>query len=153
MVALVAERVPVEKAPLRVPVRAKRVEPHVPKGTPVAKLALVKIPVKGPADLRVQKRAKVAMQAWIVDETQTARGYVLDLSEGGARVGGAGTRVPVGTRVLLKLKLTPTSVPLVVRAQVVRYDFDHGMPMCALRFLEMAWDDAFDLSRALDAAL
>lgn len=153
MVALVAERFPA--APSRtptIPSRPKTNAPSVPRGTPIAKLALVKMKQKGPVDVRGMRRARVAMQAWIVDEAFTARGYALDLSEGGAKVGGVGTRVPVGARVLLKLKLTPNAIPIVMRAQVVRYDFTEGLPTCALRFLEMAWDDAFDLSRALDHA-
>jgi hypothetical protein len=158
MVAIVAEKLPAQAPPFA-PLARRRIakdparDEHTPRPVPIGKLRLIRVPAPKIHDVREKRRARVAMQAWIVDETQSLRGYALDLSDGGARVGGVGTRIPVGARVLLKLKLEPTSVPMALRAHVVRYDFVDGIPTIALRFLEIAWDDAFDLGRAIDAEL
>jgi hypothetical protein len=157
MVALVAERLS-HTAPVTVPIARRRIakEPmrdDAKKSVPLGKLRLIQVRAPKIHDLREKKRARVAMQAWIIDETQSMRGYALDLSDGGARVGGVGTRIPVGARVLLKLKLDQTSVPITMRAHVMRYDFVDGIAVLALRFLEVAWDDAFAIGRAIDAAV
>jgi hypothetical protein len=159
MVAIVAERLPhkaPQHAPLKLRERVKKDpsrDDHTPRVMPLGKLRLINARAAKVHDLREQRRARVAMQAWIVDDTQSMRGYALDLSDGGARVGGVGTRIPVGARVVLKIKLEPTRVPIAMRAHVVRYDFVDGIPTIALRFLEVAWDDAFDIGRVIDAAM
>lgn len=78
------------------------------------------------ADLRVvearrAERQRVALRAWLCGADGSQRGWILDLSTSGARLGGVGTRLKPGERVLCKVVLAETEAPAVLRAEVVRY--------------------------------
>lgn len=90
---------------------------------------------------RASARHRVALQAWLCAEDASYRGYVLELSLGGARVGGVGTRLQPGERVLCKVVLSAGEAPVVLRAEVVRYALvvagDHfACPELCVRFLD-----------------
>jgi hypothetical protein len=83
-------------------------------------------------EARTEERVPVTLKAWLCAEAFSARGFVLDLSPHGARLGGVGFRFREGERVLLKVQLDDAATPVVVRAEVVRAD-----PVC-VRFLDGA---------------
>lgn len=96
------------------------------------RLAVPAVPARHPvrraerADLRVveprrAERQRVALRAWLCGTDGSQRGWVLDLSTSGARLGGVGTRLQPGERVLCKLVLAAAEAPVVLRAEVVRY--------------------------------
>lgn len=101
---------------------------------------------------RNQLRARIALRAWICDDEGARRGYTLDLSPDGARVGGAGTRFAVGQSVLLKVVLDEAEPPAVLRAEVVRYHPGVSCPDLCLRFLPTSHvDELFRVSRFVAA--
>ncbi|MCP4501597.1 MAG: PilZ domain-containing protein [Deltaproteobacteria bacterium] len=109
-----------------------------------------------PADFRDQRRKVVALKAWVMTLSGSKRGFVTDLSEGGALVGGIGTSFRIGERVLLKVQLCPAEAPVVVRCEVVRYQgCEPGFSPNAgaelgLRFVDVNLDEWFRLARHLD---
>lgn len=107
-------------------------------------------------DFREQNRKVVALKAWVMTLSGSKRGYVADLSEGGALVKGVGTDYRVGERVLLKVMLDPKEAPVVVRAEVVRFTgTEPGFAPVksadlALRFCDVNLDEWFRLAQFLD---
>lgn len=91
-------------------------------------------------DGRGAARRRVALPAWLVLDESSLRGYVLELSAAGARLGGMGTRLRVGERVLAKMALHPHNPPVLLRAEVVRYTpvlatGAHACPELCIRFI------------------
>jgi len=99
---------------------------------------------------RVAPRSPVAMKAWLMDDAGTQRGYIVDVSESGARISGTGMRVPVGERLILKFQIHPGEPPIACRAHTIRYHFESGSPELAVQFLDLPFDDWFRLSRVID---
>lgn len=87
-------------------------------------------------DARSARRVRVAQRAWLCGSDGSVRGYALDLSLEGGRFGGAGTRLPVGAGVIVKLILDEREAPLLIRAQVVRYAPALHCPELCLQFIE-----------------
>src|SRR4051812_20620883 len=83
---------------------------------------VVDLTTRGPlVEGRGNGRKRVALRAWLMCPDSAARGYALDLSESGARLGGVGTRFEVGQRLLCKIELQPHEACVVVRAEVTRF--------------------------------
>lgn len=105
------------------------------------------------ADTREKPRRKVALKAWLMTLDGATRGYALDLSEGGARLGGMGTHHEVGSTLLAKICLEPHESPIVVRCKVVRYSAPAGRTLAteiSVRFVDVNLDEWFRLARFLD---
>lgn len=102
---------------------------------------------------RVAPRTDVAMRAWLMDGAGTQRGYIVDVSETGARISGVGMRVPVGERLVLKFQLRPGEPPRTCRVHAIRYHLDKTVPELAVQFLDLNFDDWFELARVLDGKL
>ncbi len=99
-------------------------------------------------EARNHQRARIALRAWLCDDEGAARAYTLDLSPDGARVGGAGQRFAVGQSVLLKLVLDDAEAPVVLRAEVLRYQPGVSVPDVCLRFLPTSHvDELFRVAR------
>ena len=81
---------------------------------------------------RHKARTRVALASWLCSEIGSTRGYALDLSADGARFGGMGRGLAVGQRVLAKIVHDHGDAPLVLRAEIVRYQ---GGDVC-VRFLD-----------------
>jgi hypothetical protein len=81
-------------------------------------------------EAREQPRTQVTYKAWLCAESFSARGFVLDLSNDGARLGGVGFRFTPGERVILKVVADDAQPPVVLKAEVVRAD-----PVC-VRFVD-----------------
>jgi hypothetical protein len=95
-------------------------------------------------EARGEKRAAVALKAWVCGAEHSARGYALDLSQDGARFGGMGTRFEVGDEVIVKLELAAHEAPAVLKAEVVRYAPAPSCPHLCVRFREESpVDDVF----------
>lgn len=122
---------------------------------PVSATNLVKRSAAAPERIhegRNRLRARIALRAWICDDEGARRGYTLDLSPDGARVGGAGTRFTVGDRVVLKVVLDEAEPPVVLRAEVVRYHPGVSCPDLCLRFLPSCHvDELFRVARFVSA--
>lgn len=102
-------------------------------------------------DPRRGARKAVALKAWCVLPERSARGFVVDLSETGARIGGVAGGFAEGQRMLFKVQLEPTEPPVICRAVVVRWHQPAGRsPELAVRFEDLAFDDWFRLARRLD---
>lgn len=103
-------------------------------------------------EARNRQRARIALRAWLCDDDGSTRGYTLDLSPDGARVGGAGTRFRVGQSLLLKIVLDDVEPPAVLRAELVRYHAGVSCPDLCLRFLPTSHvDELFRVSRFVAA--
>ncbi len=105
------------------------------------------------ADTREKPRRKVALKAWLMTLDGATRGYALDLSEGGARLGGMGTHHEVGSTLFAKICLEPHESPIVVRCKVVRYSAPAGRTLAteiSVRFVDVNLDEWFRLARFLD---
>lgn len=105
---------------------------------------------------RKAARKPVALRAWVMTMEGAARGYALDLSEGGCRLGGMGTRFQVGQKLLCKIELSPAEAPVVIRAHVARYHLvaatdGYACPELCLRFSDVNLDEWFRIARFLDA--
>lgn len=99
-------------------------------------------------EARNHPRARIALRAWLCDDEGSTRGYTLDLSPDGARVGGAGTRFKVGQSLLLKVVLDDAEPPAVLRAELVRYHPGISCPDLCLRFLPTSHvDELFRVAR------
>lgn len=134
MVAVVAEQVQV------------RSFPHVPASAPLARRARPRIAFVGADDPRTAPRKPVALKCWLMDDDGAARGYALDVSEGGARLAGVGSRYQAGQRLLCKLVLDGKEPPLVMRCKVTRASNGE----VGVRFLELGFDEWFRLGRFVD---
>jgi hypothetical protein len=88
-------------------------------------------------------RHPVAYRAWLMDKRLTQRGYVMDVSETGAKLLGMGFRFSVGSRVLLKFQLNSREPTLVVRCQIIRFHscVGNGLPDLAIQFLDLKHKD------------
>ena len=95
---------------------------------------------------RETRRRPVALRAWLMTLEGASRGYALDLSESGARLGGVCSPLRPGERALCKIELRPHEEPVIVRAEVVRND---GRD-CAVRFFDVNLDEWFRLARYVD---
>ena len=105
------------------------------------------------SDPRRTDRQQVALQCWAMKPTGTVRGYVLDLSEHGALLGGISKGFVIGQGMLLKMTLSSTEPPIILRAEAVRWhERETGARHLAVRFLEVPFDDWFRLARFLDVA-
>lgn len=102
----------------------------------------------GCEEQRCARRRPVALRAWLMTLDGASRGYALDLSESGARLGGVCSRLEPGERALCKIELRPHEEPIVVRAEVIRND---GRD-CAVRFIDVNLDEWFRLARYVDDA-
>lgn len=102
----------------------------------------------GCEDLRGVRRRPVALRAWLMTLDGSQRGYALDLSESGVKLGGVCSPLQPGERALCKIELRPHEEPVVVRAVVVRND---GRD-CALRFVDVNLEEWFRLARYVDDA-
>lgn len=99
-------------------------------------------------EARNQRRARIALRAWLCDDEGAARAYTLDLSPDGARVGGAGRRFAVGQSVVVKLVLDDAEAPVVLKAEVLRYHPGVSVPDLCLRFLPTSHvDELFRVAR------
>lgn len=87
-------------------------------------------------DGRTAARVRVAQRAWLCGEDGSVRGYALDLSPEGGRFGGAGTRLAIGSKLIVKLVLHERDPPLVMKAEVVRYAPARHCPHLCLQFLD-----------------
>ena len=97
---------------------------------------------------RNHQRARIALRAWLCDDDGSTRGYTLDLSPDGARVGGAGTRFHVGQSLLVKIVLDDAEPPAVLRAELIRYHPGISCPDLCLRFLPTSHvDELFRVAR------
>ena len=97
---------------------------------------------------RNHQRARIALRAWLCDDDGSTRGYTLDLSPDGARVGGAGTRFKVGQSLLVKIVLDDAEPPAVLRAELIRYHPGISCPDLCLRFLPTSHvDELFRVAR------
>ena len=144
MVAHSADTLPPMPAPAGLPMRL--LEPPRPTA-PVPRN--VTLPPQG----RRTQRANVTLKAWLMSPQGSERGYALDLSETGARLGGMGRRFAVGEKALLKLMLAPDEVPVVVRAELMRFVpvAEGQLPReLAVRFLDLDLDDWFRIARFVD---
>lgn len=104
-------------------------------------------------DPRHRARHEVALPCWAMKPTGTQRGYVLDISEDGARLGGISSGFVLGQGMLLKIELAPGEAAVILRAEAVRWQQSlNGGRQLAVRFLEVPFDDWFRLARFLDAA-
>ncbi len=108
-----------------------------------------------PAEQRAKARKGTALRAWVCGPFESKRAWVLDLSETGCRIGGAGTKLTVGDSVVVKVELQAGEPPLVGRAQVARYHVvaavrGPGCPDVCLTFSELCVDEWFRLARFLD---
>ena len=132
-------------------VAATRLHPTAP----VAATNLVRRGASSPErvlEARNHGRARIALRAWLCDDDGSCRGYTLDLSPDGARVGGAGTRFKVGQSLLLKVVLDDAEPPAVLRAELVRYHPGISCPDLCLRFLPTSHvDELFRVSRFVAA--
>lgn len=99
-------------------------------------------------DRRQNHRRAGAMRAWIMSLEGASRGYALDVSETGARLGGVCSPLGLNERALCKIELRPNEEPLVVRAEIVRNDGQDA----AVRFVDLNLDEWFRLARFVDAA-
>lgn len=99
-------------------------------------------------DRRETNRRRGAMRAWIMSLEGASRGYALDVSESGARLGGVCSPLGIRERALCKIELRPNEEPLVVRAEIVRNDGQDA----AVRFVDLNLDEWFRLARFVDAA-
>lgn len=99
-------------------------------------------------DRRQTHRRSGAMRAWIMSLEGASRGYALDVSETGARLGGVCSPLGLNERALCKIELRPNEEPLVVRAEIVRNDGQDA----AVRFVDLNLDEWFRLARFVDAA-
>jgi PilZ domain len=108
-----------------------------------------------PVQAREKARTPVALRMWLCAEAFSARGFALDLSEHGARLGGVGVRFRPGEQVLAKILLNDDEAPLVLKAEVVRYQpvsvRASACPELCIRFTDGSLDDRFRLGRFLDA--
>lgn len=109
-----------------------------------------------PREQRAKARRGVALRAWACADEGSKRGYVLDLSETGARIGGMGTSLKPGARVVLKIVLDEREPPVVVRAEIARYHVvvarsGPGCPELCARFVDVPLDEWFRIARFLDA--
>lgn len=95
-------------------------------------------------EVRADARREVSLKAWLCAEAFSARGWVLDLSEDGARLGGVGFRFTKGEAVMLKVELEAHAAPLVLKGEVVRAD-----PVC-VRFTHGSLEDHVRLAHFLD---
>lgn len=105
---------------------------------------------------RAKARKLVAIRCWVCALDGSKRGYVLDLSESGARIGGVGTSLVVGTGVLLKLDLGRGEPTVALRGEVSRYHAvlarsGPGCPELCVRFVDVDVDQWFSVARFLDA--
>lgn len=137
MVAVVAEKVAQQ---------TQQIFPPVPSSAPMKSPRRARIAYVGCDDPRDKPRKQVALKCWLVREAESVRGWAMDVSEGGARVQGAGYRWKLGEKLLFKVVLGDREPSMIVRAKVVRVgDNDVG-----LRFLEVSFDDWFRLARFCD---
>lgn len=97
---------------------------------------------------RLAHREATVMRAWLMSLEGATRGYVVDVSESGARFYGSPSPLAAGERLLCKLELRPGENPIVVRAELVRND---GVEV-ALRFVDLNLDEWFRLARYVDSA-
>jgi hypothetical protein len=108
-----------------------------------------------PLEARDKARVPVALRVWLCAEAFSARGWALDLSEHGARLGGVGVRFHAGEQVLAKIVLDDNEAPIVLKAEVVRYQpvavRESACPELCIRFTDGSLDDRFALGRFLDA--
>lgn len=105
-------------------------------------------------DARGAPRVRTAVPLWLCGDEGSARGWALELSATGARVGGVGACLAPGTRVVVKLAVAAGEAAVVLRAEVVRYApvLAHDGAACpelCLRFLDGA---AAGLAQALERA-
>ncbi len=99
-------------------------------------------------EARNHRRARIALRAWLCDDEGASRGYTLDLSPDGARVGGAGSRFAIGQSVLLKIVLDDAEPPVVLKAELVRHHPGISTPDLCLRFLPTSHvDELFRVAR------
>lgn len=124
---------------------------HAPTLPPLGAVCLVPGLTRARPDARRHQRRGIALKTWVMDSTRTARGYILDMSETGARIGAVGTKFPVGTRVVVKMDLGASHAPIACEAQVVRFDMDKTQPDVCVRFLNLKFDDWFIVVRRMDA--
>jgi hypothetical protein len=90
--------------------------------TPVARNVVKRTERDRPlVDARRAPRLRVALRAWLCGVEGSTRGYVLELSAGGARLGGMGTKHQPGDRLVAKIVLDEAEAPAVVKVEVVRY--------------------------------
>lgn len=130
--------------------------PTAPVNTEISKpreTVLVERERRRSSDPRRTARHGVALQCWAMKPTGTERGYVMDLSESGALLGGIGSGFVLGQGMLLKMTLSSIEPPIILRAEAVRWqERDSGGRNLAVRFLEVPFDDWFRLARYLDVA-
>lgn len=103
-------------------------------------------------EARNHRRARIALRAWLCDDEGACRGYTLDLSPDGARIGGAGTRYAVGRTLLVKIVLDDAEPPVVLKAELVRYHAGITCPDLCLRFLPTSHvDELYRVARYVAA--
>jgi hypothetical protein len=97
-------------------------------------------------EARRAPRRRLALPAWLCGTEGSARGYALDLSQGGARFGGVGTKLRPGDRLLAKIVLDEREAPVVLRAEVVRLALvaaagRAACPEVCVRFIDSALEE------------
>lgn len=94
-------------------------------------------------DARRAPRVRAASPLWLCGDAGSVRGWALELSSTGARVGGAGVALVPGARVVVKIAMPAGEASIALRAEVVRHaavqrEGGVGCPEVCLRFLEDA---------------
>lgn len=100
------------------------------------------------------QRKDVALRAWLMSDTRTERGYVMNISMTGVRVTGANGTFSVGSMILLKIQMDPRQPSVTIRSQVTRYQFPkgNGLPELALQFVEIKPAERERLRMHLDSS-
>ena len=98
---------------------------------------------------RAYVRAEVRIPVTLVDEEGGLAGWVVDLSEGGARVVRVADRLELEDQPLqLQLQLEIEGRDVLVQGEVLRVDPDHGgSPAVAVKFLDLHDRDADRIRR------
>lgn len=149
MVAVVADRIqPLSKRPRSIEARPNLNAQSYVDAPKVPRHSARRERPQVSAERRETNRRSGAMRAWIMSLEGASRGYVLDVSESGARLGGVCSPLGVHERALCKIELRPNEEPLVVRAEIVRNDGQDA----AVRFVDLNLDEWFRLARFVDAA-
>ena len=149
MVAVVADRIhPLSKRPRSVEARPNLHQHSYADAPKIPRHSVRRERPQVSAERRETNRRSGAMRAWIMSLEGASRGYALDVSESGARLGGVCSPLGVRERALCKIELRPNEEPLVVRAEIVRNDGQDA----AVRFVDLNLDEWFRLARFVDAA-